>query len=71
MSGGGTRVAKGGMCSSFVSDVSPQQLVEMERKLERNEKANEVIIDHEIRLNILLFRRESCIIFYQSINLII
>ncbi|XP_031567027.1 structural maintenance of chromosomes protein 4-like [Actinia tenebrosa] len=41
MSGGGTRVAKGRMCSSFVSDVSPQQLAEMEKKLEVNEKATE------------------------------
>ncbi|EDO40646.1 predicted protein [Nematostella vectensis] len=41
MSGGGTRVAKGRMCSSFVSDVSPQQLKSMEQKLEQEEKATE------------------------------
>lgn len=42
MSGGGTKVAKGRMCSSFVSDVTPQHLAEMEKKLEVNEKATEV-----------------------------
>lgn len=42
MSGGGTRVAKGRMCSSFVSDVSPQQLVDMEKKLELNQQEMEV-----------------------------
>lgn len=43
MSGGGTRVAKGRMCSSFASDVSPKQLVEMEKKMEHNQEETEVL----------------------------
>ena len=42
MSGGGSRVMKGRMGSSFVSDVNPQQLSQMEKKLERDTKTAEV-----------------------------
>lgn len=42
MSGGGTRVMKGRMSASFVSDVNPQQLSQMEKKLETDTKAKEV-----------------------------
>lgn len=46
MSGGGNRVSKGRMCSSFVSDVSPKQLVDMEKKLEHSKQESEVHVYH-------------------------
>lgn len=42
MSGGGNKVVKGRMGSSIVSDVSPDQLEAMERKLEKETKTAEV-----------------------------
>jgi hypothetical protein len=42
MSGGGSKVAKGRMGSSIVHDVTPQQLQELERKLEGQTKRLEV-----------------------------
>ena len=42
MSGGGNKVAKGRMCSSFVSDIKPEQLAAMEKSLEKETKASEV-----------------------------
>ena len=42
MSGGGGRVSKGRMCSSFVSDVTPEQLSRMERTMEKENNAVEV-----------------------------
>ena len=42
MSGGGNKVVKGRMGSSIVSDISPDQLEAMERKLEKETKKTEV-----------------------------
>ena len=42
MSGGGGRVAKGRMSSKAVSDVTPQQVEELTKRLADNERAAEV-----------------------------
>lgn len=42
MSGGGGRVAKGRMSSKAVSDVTPQQVEELAKRLADNERAAEV-----------------------------
>ena len=43
MTGGGSKVAKGRMGSSIVHDVTPQQLQELERKLEGQTNRLEVL----------------------------
>ena len=42
MSGGGSRVSKGRMCSAFVSDVTPEQLTRMEQKMQKESSSVEV-----------------------------
>lgn len=42
MTGGGSKVSKGRMGSSIAHDVTPQQLQEMENKLEEQTKRLEV-----------------------------
>lgn len=42
MSGGGGRPARGRMSSKLHSDISPQQLLQMEKQLERDERALQV-----------------------------
>lgn len=42
MTGGGSKVVKGRMGSSIVHDITPQQLQELERKLEKQTDRLEV-----------------------------